>query len=139
MLGLTVKRVSSVQAGTRRTGPVCQVGGQPFSDDGARTSAIRLTGKTGKKIPFTHKSTTSSLNGHAVITDDALGLVGEQEEILADRLEHEYVYGLEHGDMARSTRAVVLAGGETNTPLTKFRAMPAVPEAADPDHATGAA
>ena len=31
------------------------------------------------------------------------------------------------GTMARTTRAVVLAGGETSNPLTKVRAMPAVP------------
>jgi len=29
--------------------------------------------------------------------------------------------------MTRSVRAVILAGGETKNPLTKYRAMPAVP------------
>eukprot|EP00889_Picochlorum_renovo_P006823 jgi/Picre1/33853/NNA_001332.t1 len=67
-----------------------------------------------------------------VVQEDAVGLLSEQEEHLADVLEREnkqdaYLYGVEHGDMARSTRAVVLAGGETNNPLTKNRAMPAVP------------
>jgi glucose-1-phosphate adenylyltransferase len=145
MLGLAAKRVShgqgsipwSVQVGKRRTTTVCHVGGQPFSDDGTAKSALRITSKKGSKMSYSHKSTTSNLNGHAVITDDvvredAVGLLSEQEEHLADVLEREnkqdaYLYGVEHGDMARSTRAVVLAGGETNNPLTKNRAMPAVP------------
>lgn len=29
--------------------------------------------------------------------------------------------------MSRTVRAVILAGGETKSPLTKYRAMPAVP------------
>ena len=29
--------------------------------------------------------------------------------------------------MSRTVRGVVLAGGETNNPLTKYRAMPALP------------
>jgi len=29
--------------------------------------------------------------------------------------------------MARTTRAVILAGGETKNPLTRYRAMPSVP------------
>jgi glucose-1-phosphate adenylyltransferase len=34
---------------------------------------------------------------------------------------------IDHMNMARTTRAMVLAGGETRNPLTKYRAMPAVP------------
>jgi glucose-1-phosphate adenylyltransferase len=30
-------------------------------------------------------------------------------------------------EMSRTVRGVVLAGGETKNPLTKYRAMPAVP------------
>lgn len=41
-------------------------------------------------------------------------------------MDEENISGVEKGTMGRSTRAVVLAGGETTNPLTRFRAMPAV-------------
>ena len=36
-------------------------------------------------------------------------------------------FAIDQMNMARTTRAMVLAGGETRNPLTKYRAMPAVP------------
>lgn len=49
------------------------------------------------------------------------------EQAIAISEEVAKIEGIDRNLMARTTRAVVLAGGETNNPLTKYRAMPAVP------------
>lgn len=47
-------------------------------------------------------------------------------EVLDERDSGSHV-SVDYMNMASTTRAVVLAGGEQNNPLTKYRAMPAVP------------
>lgn len=48
-------------------------------------------------------------------------------ETMPDYLFEEALAPLDKRNVARTVRAVILAGGETRNPLTRFRAMPAVP------------
>lgn len=130
--------VSSVPSGENHTGSGNTNGGGGSGGGGGKGAfSYTTTGhQSGRgNSMWMHqkkkKKNSSSIVGSqstAVKSDivPSFDVAGMESSFGRDRASDRNV-SVDYMNMASTTRAVVLAGGEQNNPLTKYRAMPAVP------------
>ena len=116
-LGKRGRAMTRVQATTS--------GGLPEPWDNANGNR-GINGKQNCHPKAMNGASSQFMEGQTVVTTSPVN--GKDRSNLMEQfsVHEENITGVEKGTMGRSTRAVVLAGGETTNPLTRFRAMPAV-------------
>lgn len=110
-------RMNRVQASTS--------GGLPEPWENANANR-GINGKQNSQPKAMNGLSSQFMEGQSVVATPPVN--GKERRNLMEQfsVHEENITGVEKSTMGRSTRAVVLAGGETTNPLTRFRAMPAV-------------
>lgn len=103
-------------------------GAFPYNSSGKQTgrgNAMWMHQKKKKNTSSVVGSQSTAIKADIVPSYDLL--VDETVTRFPDARDSGSHQSVDYMNMASTTRAVVLAGGEQNNPLTKYRAMPAVP------------
>lgn len=100
----------------------------------SRGPSVWRTASKKHHVKKKHASSVVGSQSLMAVESEASATYEEGVDGLVSRWHNENLHGVQACDvgvdymnMASTTRAVVLAGGEQNNPLTKYRAMPAVP------------